>query len=120
MVNGHDLMSGQSDTVAGLEAIAARRPPLTDFLHRLRLAYDWGRANPELQAKAWADQTGFPLADGRMVVETARTRTIAVDDASVAAQQHVADFLRESGVIPQVQTVATYFDASFNEAIFAA
>ena len=120
VVNGHDLMSGQSYTVAGIEAIASRRPQLTDFLHRLRLAYDWGRANPELQAKAWADQTGFPLAVGRMVVETARTRTIAVDDTSVAAQQHVADFFKESGVIPQAQTVATYFDASFNEAIFAA
>lgn len=120
VVNGRHLMSGQSYTVASTEAIAAKRGALGDFLRRLRVAREWGLANPEEQARVWARQTGFPVPVGRMVVDTARTRTVAIDDEVVAAQQQVADFFRAARVIPDAQVAATYFDRSFNAAVFAA
>lgn len=120
VVNGRELMSGQSYTVASTEAIAAKRAALGDFLRRLRAARDWGLAHPEEQARVWAGQTGFPVPVGRMVVDTAQTRTVAIDDAVVAAQQRVADFFRAARVIPDAQEAAAYFDRSFNAAVFAA
>ena len=120
VVNGRDLMSGQSYIVAGTEAIAAKRAALGDFLRRLRRAREWGLANPDEQARVWASQTGFPVPVGRMVVDTAQTRTVAIDDEVVAAQQQVADFFRAARVIPDTQVAAAYFDRSFNAAVFAA
>lgn len=55
-----------------------------------------------------------------MVVDTAQTRTVAIDDEVVAAQQRVADFFRVARVIPDAQVAAAYFDRSFNAAVFAA
>ena len=120
VVNGRELMSGQSYTVASTEAIAAKRAALGDFLRRLRVAREWGLANPEQQAQVWARQTGFPVPVGRMVVDASQTRTVAIDDEVVAAQQQVADFFRAARVIPDAQVAATYFDRSFNAAVFAA
>lgn len=54
VVNGRDLMSAQSYTVASTEAIAGRRTALEDFLRRLRVARDWGLAHPEEQARVWS------------------------------------------------------------------
>ena len=120
VVNGRNLMSGQSYTVASVSAIRDKRDALGDFLRRLRLAREWGLANPDEQARVWAEQTGFPVDVGKIVVDTAQTRTVAIDDAVIAAQQRVADFFQASRVIRQPQTVADYFDRSFNTAVFAA
>ncbi|MEJ1976385.1 MAG: hypothetical protein WDN49_10080 [Acetobacteraceae bacterium] len=54
------------------------------------------------------------------MIDTAKTRTVAIDDHVVAAQQRVADFFYQAHVIPQPQTVASFFDRSFNAAVFAA
>jgi sulfonate transport system substrate-binding protein len=120
VVNGRDLMSGQSYMVASNTAIAGKRAALADFLRRMRLARDWGLANPQAQARVWAEQMGFPLAVGQVVIDTAKTRTVAIDDRVVAAQQRVADFFYKARVVPEAQTVAGYFDRSFNGAVFAA
>ncbi len=120
IVNGRDLMSGQSYTLASTAAIADKRAALADFLHRQRLARDWGLANPKAQAEVWAHDMGFPVAVGETVINTAKTRTVAIDDKVIAAQQRVADFFHKAGVIPQAQTVAAYFDRSFNGAVFGA
>ncbi len=120
VVNGRTLMSGQSYMVASNAAIRDKRDALGDFLRRLRLAREWGLANPDEQARVWAEQTGFPFAVGKVVVDTAQTRTVAIDDAVVSAQQRVADFFQASRVVRQPQTAADYFDRSFNTAVFAA
>ena len=119
VVNGRDLMSGQSYMLATNGAIASKRAQLADFLHRLRLAREWGTANPDAQAKVWAEQTGFPFPVGQDVVRTADTHTVKIDAAVIAAQQRVADFFYAARVIPAAQTVAAYFDESFNQAVFA-
>ena len=119
IVNGRGLMSGQSYTVASDEAIAAKRDILGDFLRRLRLARDWGLIHAEEQARVWSEQTGFSLPVGRFVVDTAQTRTVAIDEGVIAAQQQVADFFKEARVIPQAQTAAGFFDPTFNTAVFA-
>ena len=120
VVNGRGLMSGQSYTVGSTAAIRGKRDALGDFLRRLRLARDWGLANPDAQAGVWAEQTGFPVAVGQIVVDTAQTRTVAIDDAVIASQQRVADFFLAARVIRQAQSAAAYFDQSFNAAVFAA
>jgi sulfonate transport system substrate-binding protein len=120
IVNGRDLMSGQSYQIATEAAILSKRAELADFLRRLRIARDWGLAHPEDQARVWSEQTGFPLPVGRDVVNTARTQTVAIDDDVIAAQQRVGDFFHTVAVITQPQKVAPYFDRSFNDAVFAA
>ncbi|WP_158743899.1 ABC transporter substrate-binding protein [Acidisphaera sp. L21] len=119
IVNGRDLMSGQSYLVASDDAIANRRAPLSDFLRRLRIAREWGLQNPEAQARVWAQQTGFSYPVGKVVVDTAQTRTVAIEDPIIAAQQRVADFFHTAHVLPKPQTVAGFFDRSFNTAVFA-
>jgi sulfonate transport system substrate-binding protein len=119
VVNGRDLMSGQSYMLATVSAVGGKRAMLEDFLHRLRLAREWGTAHPDDQARVWAEQTGFPFSVGQDVVRTADTRTVRIDADVVAAQQRVADFFFAARVIPAGQTVAGYFDASFNQAVFA-
>ncbi len=119
VVNGRGLMSGQSYTVASEAAIRDKRDALGDFLRRLRLAREWGLANPDAQARVWAEQTGFPTAVGRVVVDTAQTRTVAIDDIVIAAQQRVADFFQTARVIRQTQSAAGYFDRSFNAAVWS-
>jgi sulfonate transport system substrate-binding protein len=119
IVNGHDLMSGQSYMLAADKAIDAKRALLADFLRRLRLARDWGTAHPDEQARVWAEQTGFPFPVGQDVVRTANTRTVAIDDGVIAAQQRVADFFHTARVIPAAQTASGSFDGSFNAAVFA-
>jgi sulfonate transport system substrate-binding protein len=113
-------MSGQSYLVASDAAIAARRPALEDFLRRLRIAREWGMANPDAQARVWAEQTGFPPAVGKVVVDTAQTRTVPIDSAVIAAQQRVADFFLAARVVPKAQVAERFFDPSFNAAVFAA
>ncbi len=120
IVNGRDLMSGQSYTLASDAAIAGQRAVLGDFLRRQRLARDWGLAHPEEQARVWSEATGFALPVARDVVNTSQTRTVPIDDAVIAAQQLVADFFHTVRVLPDKQVVATSFDASFNGAVFAA
>ena len=120
VVNGHSLMSGQSYTVAGQSAIRDKREALGDFLRRLRLAREWGLANLDAQARVWAEQTGFSVGVGKVVVDTAQTRTVAIGDAVIAAQQRVADFFQAAHVVPGAQKAETYFDLSFNAAVFAA
>ena len=100
-------------------AIGAKRALLADFLRRLRLARDWGAARPDDQARVWAEQTGFPIPVGQGVVRTANTRTVAIDDAVIAAQQRVADFFYAVRVIPAAQITRGSFDGSFNAAVFA-
>jgi sulfonate transport system substrate-binding protein len=119
IVNGRGLMSGQSYQLASGAAISVKRDVLGDFLRRARLARDWGLANVEKQAQVWSAQTGFPLAVGRDVVATAATRTVAIDDAVVAAQQRVSDFFAAARVIPRRHEVAAAFDRGFNGVVFA-
>jgi sulfonate transport system substrate-binding protein len=118
VVNGRGLMSGLSFQIATDTAIASRRPLLTDFLIRLRQARDWGQAHPEEQAKVWGEQTGFPPDVATDVVRTSNTRSIPIDDAVVAAEQRVADFLVTTKVFPQPVDVRPSIDRSFNEAVF--
>jgi ABC-type nitrate/sulfonate/bicarbonate transport system substrate-binding protein len=88
------------------------------FLIRLRQARDWGQAHPEEQAEIWGEQTGFPPDVAIDVVRTSNTRSIPIDDAVVAAEQHVADFLVTTKVFPQPVDVRPSIDRSFNEAVF--
>ncbi len=46
-------------------------------------------------------------------------RTVAIDDDVIAAQQRVADFFHTADVIPKTQVVVSYFERSFNTAVFA-
>lgn len=119
VVNGHDLMSGQSYMVATDAAIAGKPAILADFLHRLRLAREWGTANQEAQARVWSEQTAYPFPVGLDVVRTANTRTVPIDAAVIAAQQRVADFFHAARIVPAAQTAAASFDLSFNQAVFA-
>jgi len=120
IVNGDGLMSGQSYQMASDAAIAGKRQALSDFLRRLRLAREWGLANAEEQARVWSAATGFPLPVGRDVVAVAATRTVAIDEGVIAAQQRVSDFFAEVKVIPRAHRVAPAFDSGFNAAVFAA
>jgi sulfonate transport system substrate-binding protein len=119
IVNGRSLMSGQSYVLATPEAITSKHVEMADFLHRLRLARDWGLTHPAKQAEIWGEQTGFPSNIAQDVIDTAHTRPVPIDDSVVAAQQHVADFMLETGMISEKQNVAAAFDRSFNNAAFS-
>ena len=106
--------------VAGQMAIHDKREALGDFSRRRRRAREGALANPDAQARIWAEQTGFSVEVGKVVVDTAQTCTVAIDDGVVAAKQRVADFFQAAHVMPEAQKAGAFFDLSFNAAVFAA
>ncbi len=113
IVNGRGLMSGLSYVVASPQAVAGKRTALADFLARLARAQAWSRSHEGAYVSAWAAEIGLPVDVAAAVVARSIAQPAPLDDAVVAAQQRVADFMAESGMLPAPQRVAGAFELGF-------
>lgn len=113
IVNGRGLMSGLAYVVATPQAVAEKRPELADFIGRLRRAQAWSQSHQADYVHAWAAEIGLPLDVAEAVVSRATATPVAIDDTLVAAQQQVADFMSESGMLPTRQQVGSVFERTF-------
>jgi len=62
MVNGEGLTPGLGFQIASVDAIAAKRAELADFITRLTVARSWANAHVDQYAEIWAKLIGFPVA----------------------------------------------------------
>ncbi|WP_454712059.1 ABC transporter substrate-binding protein [Cupriavidus nantongensis] len=114
LVSGRGLWSGLSYLAATEAALAARRPVLQDFLHRLVRAQQWSYQHvPEFSATL-ARIIGISPQAARLQFERRRTQWRSIDAALIAEQQRTADFYLKAGLLRQRLDVRQTFDSGFS------
>ncbi|MFO1027713.1 MAG: ABC transporter substrate-binding protein [Acetobacteraceae bacterium] len=108
------LMSGLSYFVASEKAITEKRDVLTLFKQRLAKALDWGLANTDAYAAAWAEETGVPVEVSRLTLQARGFKPVPIDAGVIADQQRTVDLYAKERVLPMRYDAASGFDASFN------
>jgi sulfonate transport system substrate-binding protein len=114
LLDGQGLMSGLSYEVATEQAIAEKRDLLRTFSGRMEKALQWGLANLDAYAEAWANETGVPYNVARQTLLVRGFTPAPIDARMIADQQHVVDLYFHEGVLPVHYDAAAGFDASFN------
>ncbi|WP_064742469.1 ABC transporter substrate-binding protein [Azospirillum sp. B4] len=115
------ILVGSQGTVREVEcgvasdgAIASKRAQLTDFIGRVRRAYQWAEAHRKEQAEAYAKDTGTPIEVATLTFARQQITVLpAVTNDAIAVHQAVADLYFEAGVIPVRVDVAPTYDRSF-------
>ncbi|MDK3024051.1 ABC transporter substrate-binding protein [Cupriavidus taiwanensis] len=114
LVSGRGLWSGLSYLAATEAALAARRPVLQDFLHRVVRAQQWSYQHvPEFSATL-ARIIGISPQAARLQFERRRTQWRSIDAALIAEQQRTADFYLKAGLLRQRLDVRQTFDSGFS------
>ncbi|GAB6854356.1 aliphatic sulfonate ABC transporter substrate-binding protein [Asaia astilbis] len=113
IVNGGKLMSGLSYIVARQDTIAARPDAVAAYLRALSAGYRWMGAHEDLYAATWAGEVGLSVPVAREVVRGMRGSIVPLTPEVVTAQQHVADFMAATRMIPSHLDVQAAMDTSF-------
>lgn len=97
----------------------AKHAAISDYLQRLRQAYQWANANYLDYARAQAAETRVPVGD---LIELWNNRSTdydlrPVDDAIVKGHQAVADTFLQLGVLDGPAQVAPLWDRSFKNVL---
>jgi sulfonate transport system substrate-binding protein len=118
LADGRGLFPGYSFMAARDAAIHDKRAQLSDFVHRLAIAYRWGHANPDRLAAALSRETGLPVDVSADQVRR-QNYSVAPLSAEVArAEQATLDLYRRAGVASAGRTdLSAAFDPSFNAAL---
>ncbi|WP_306357395.1 MULTISPECIES: ABC transporter substrate-binding protein [unclassified Nocardia] len=117
LVDGSGYVRGDSFYVAGRRALdnPATAAALRDVLARIGRAHSWANGDTEAWATIFAQVTGLPVTVTRLAVARAPYRDHPIDDATVAAEQQVADAFAAAGLIPRRVTIADFVDTRFND-----
>jgi sulfonate transport system substrate-binding protein len=101
--------------VASQQAIDGKRAQLLDFIGRVRRAHAWAETHKEAMARAYAADTGVPLAIARIVQARSHVQVLPrVTDEAIALHQQAADVYADIGLIPRRIDVSAIYDRSFN------
>lgn len=117
LADGAGLLRGYGFEVAGVRAIAAKRPQLEDFLHRLARAKRWVGDHKDEYAKVLAEETGLDLPIAAYTVANVRGQPIPIDAAVVAELREVLAVFQAAGEVKAAPDIAGAFDPSFNAAV---
>lgn len=117
VVDGNGITGGLSFVVARHDAIAARRPELTEFVRRLAAARRWANANVASYAKTWSELMGVPQPVAQLWFERARVGFVPIDDAVVASEQRNIDLYGRAGLVRRAIKAENILDRSFNDAL---
>lgn len=98
----------------------ARRALVSDYFRRLRRALSWRTAHLDIWAAAQAAAAGVPTGAVLALARAQVPRLVPVDDATVAAQQAVADRFAASGVIAGPVLVEPVYDRRFADVLSGA
>lgn len=93
-----------------------RRAAIIDHLQRVRRAYQWADANPQVWAAAQSKATGVPIEIylQQHQERSARTELAPVADAAITSQQTVADVFAQIGAIPAQVDVSSLWSRELN------
>ncbi|MBW8814281.1 MAG: ABC transporter substrate-binding protein [Caulobacterales bacterium] len=117
LADGRGVLNGVGFEVAGIASIAAKRPQIADFLHRLSRAQRWSGDHQDAYAKVLAKETGLDEEIARLTVALNRGIPTPIDATVVAQEQKVLDRFRAAGAITSNPDLAQAFDSSFNAAV---
>lgn len=123
LTTGLGRLSGNYLHAALDEALAdpPRRAAIVDHLQRVRRAYEWADAKPQVWAAAQSRATGVPIEIylQQHKERSARTELAPVGDEAVVSQQRVADAFAEIGAIPAKVDVSRLWTRELNDALRA-
>ncbi|MFC0409523.1 ABC transporter substrate-binding protein [Roseomonas elaeocarpi] len=119
LVNGNRITPGLSFQAARSDAIAARRPELTEFVRRLAAARRWANENVAGYSKSWSELMSIPEPVAERWFTRARTRVVAIDDSVVADEQRNIELYRRARLVRSEISAAEVLDRSFADAITA-
>nr|WP_218626575.1 ABC transporter substrate-binding protein [Pseudomonas sp. dw_358] len=110
------LMPGLSSIAANGQSIEPNRAAIADFLKRLQKAREWVNANKPAYADLWAAKANLDPAVSRHWIGQADMTVGPVDAAAAKDYQDTADFLHQTGALPQPLDTRTVIDRSFEKA----
>ena len=117
LADGRGLSAGLSFQVATVDAIAAKRAALEDFVGRLAAARLWSLDHIDGYAAKLAGLTGVPLDVAEAWFGSQMARFVAIDADVAADQQRTIDTYARHGVIQRRVLASDALDPSFNPAI---
>jgi sulfonate transport system substrate-binding protein len=119
LATGLGRLSGNYVQAAFAEALKdpPRRAAIADHLQRLKRAYAWTNANPDLWAEAQAAATGAPLDIYKQIHRERSAPSVLgpVDATAIASQQAVADGFAALGAIPAKVDVRPLWSLEFSK-----
>jgi sulfonate transport system substrate-binding protein len=117
VADGKGILSGYGFDVAGLRAIADKRPQLEDFLRRLARAKRWVADHKAEYAAVLSKETGLAPAITTYMVTSTRAEPVPIDAAVIAEEQHILEGFRARGGFAASPDLPDAFDPSFNPAL---
>ncbi|MBV9829555.1 MAG: hypothetical protein JO001_28370 [Alphaproteobacteria bacterium] len=111
------LLGGLGYLTALDTAIAGKRAALHDLVTRAAQASRWAVEHVDDYARYWSGLLGVSFDVARLSFTTAPTTAVPIDAGVIAAQQRTADLYVEAKLAPKKVDVASFFDASFNDAL---
>jgi len=118
LATGLGRLSGNYVQAAFAEALKdpPRRAAIADHLQRLKRAYAWTNANPDVWAKAQAAATGAPVEIYQQIHRERSAPSVLgpVDGTAVASQQAAADGFAALGAIPAKVDVRPLWSTEFS------
>ena len=117
--DGRGITPGLTFQPTRIDAIAAKRPALEDFVRRLAKARVWGTAHPESFAATWSKLMSLPEEVPLAWFRRANILPVTIDEGVVSELQRVIDLYQRNGLIPRRVEAGSLFDTSFNAAAAA-
>ncbi|MFD6352236.1 ABC transporter substrate-binding protein [Nocardia tengchongensis] len=117
LVDGTGYVKPDSFYVTGSKTLQnkANAAAVRDLLERLRRAHTWIAGHREEWAKQSSGITGVPYDVTLLAVNRANYQDHPLDDATIAAEQQVADGFADAKLIPGKVRIADYIDTRFND-----
>ncbi len=116
IITARDLMPGLSSIAANAATLDEKRAAISDFLGRLQKARAWVDANKETYADLWAKKANLDQAVSRHWIGQANMSVGPVDEQAARDYQDTADFLVETGALPEAFDTRAVIDTSFGNA----
>jgi sulfonate transport system substrate-binding protein len=119
IANGKGVTNGFNFQMASNESLASRatRAAIEDYIGRIAAAQRWSQQHPGEWARAWAKDTGLPVAVTEKAVHRRFLTPMVIDQGVVASEQHIADAFAEAGLIPERIDVDRWFSSEFSEVV---
>lgn len=117
LVDGTGYIKPDSFFVAGTKALdnKASSAAIRDLLLRIQRAQSWVKDHQEQWAKQSSDITGVPYDVTLLAVQRATYLHHPLDDATITAEQQVADAFSDAKLIPGKVNIKDFIDTRYND-----
>lgn len=115
LVDGQGTSNGYTFQVAGRAALgdAGKNAAIKDYVTRIAKAQKWSDAHRGEWAKAWATETGLPVAVTTKATDRGPDLPVALTDEVIQSEQTLADAFTEEKVLPGKADFASFVDKRY-------